>query len=91
MKTSILPIITLMVGSLYAADIENGKELFNEANCMECHIKQHFTNSKLKDIPGIFQKASACAVAHDAGWFDEDTMDVAHYLNKEYYKLNEKK
>lgn len=77
--------------SLFAIDTANGKELFNEAKCMDCHNREDFVPNKVKNISEIHKKVEACAVAHDAGWFDDEMMDVVHYLNKEHYKFKDTK
>ena len=82
----------LSAGLLFAtvsfADTENGKELFNEAKCMECHNSEDFDNSKkVKNYHTLVGRVDACQRNNDAGWFDEDTEDVAEYLNKTHYKF----
>lgn len=79
--------------SLFAIDTENGKELFNEAKCMECHNREDFAvnEKKVKNIEILHQRVQACAINSDAGWFDDELLDVVHYLNKEHYKFTDAK
>lgn len=75
------------------ADMINGKKLFDDAKCMECHNIGDFKDKKIRKSK-IFSemkgRVSACQIAHDAQWFDEDEHAVAVYLNKEYYHFEEK-
>lgn len=93
MKAIIYTSLIFLSSLLYAADVENGKELFDEAKCMECHNKGDFkyNEKKVKDMKILHQKVEACAINNDAGWFDDETEDVVHYLNKEHYKLKDTK
>ena len=87
-KMAILATGFLFATASFAADAENGKELFNEAKCMECHNSEDFDNSKkVKDYHTLVGRVDACQRGNDAGWFDEDTEDVAEYLNKTHYKF----
>jgi len=84
---------TLLLGALLFstnafADEDEGKELFEEAKCMECHNNEDFDNSKkVKTFHQLEGRVQGCQLNTDAGWFDEDTHAVAEYLNKEHYKL----
>jgi len=93
MKFIIFTTVVLVSSILYASDIKNGQELFNEAACMECHNKEDFkyNEKKVKDMKKLYNSVEACAINNDAGWFDDETLDVVHYLNKEYYKLKDAK
>ncbi len=87
-KMAILATGLLFSSASFAADIENGQELFNEAKCMECHNSDDFKHSKkVKDFHTLEARVDACQRNTDAGWFDEDTNDVATYLNETHYKL----
>lgn len=88
MKKSSILLVSLCLTNLLAADVENGHEMFESANCMECHIEVHFTGPKRKavDYKKLDQNVEACRVAHGADWFDEDKDDVVEYLNETYYK-----
>lgn len=79
---------TLVLTTSAFAGAEEGKEMFNEANCMECHNTSDFTNSKkVHSFKQLEQRVQACQLNSDAGWFDEDVTDVAKYLNKDFYKF----
>lgn len=88
MKKFSIVLLSLCTTSVMALDAENGKEMFDSANCMECHIQVHFTGEKRKatTYAQLDQHVEACRVAHGADWFDEDKDDVVHYLNETYYK-----
>ena len=93
MKFIIFTTVVLVSSILYASDIEAGKELFDEAKCMECHNKEDFkyNKQKVKNMKKLHTSVEACAINNDAGWFDDETLDVVHYLNKEYYKFKDAK
>ena len=86
-------ILSLLLSFSLLADVHNGEKLFNENNCIQCHAvnnlkpREHKVNSfiKLKKIVG------ACSFNTDTGWFDDEVMDVTHYLNENYYHFPQKK
>ena len=86
--TIILSTTLLLSSTLYAEDGE-GKELFNDAKCMECHNKEDFKINKKKvaNYKKLQNSVNACAVNTDAAWFDDETEEVVHYLNKKYYNF----
>ena len=85
--TSIL-LASLLLSTTVFAGAEEGKAMFDEAKCMECHNSADFKNSKkVKELHQLEAKIDACQRNTDAGWFDEDTHDVATYLNGKYYHL----
>lgn len=71
------------------ADMQEAKEMFDEAKCMECHNISDFggSTSKAKDYHQLLAKVDACQRGNDAEWFDEDSGMVADYLNKVFYKF----
>ncbi len=86
-KSALLLTALLVTTSAYAG-AEDGKELFEEAKCMECHNAEDFDNSKkVKNFHQLQTRVDACQRNTGAEWFDEDTHDVAEYLNKEHYKF----
>ncbi len=86
-KTAIITAGLLLATNAFAGAPE-GHEMFDEAKCMECHNSEDFSNSKkVKNFKTLEARVDACQRNTDAGWFDEDTNDVATYLNKEYYHL----
>ena len=67
---------------------EEGKEMFDEAKCIECHNTSDFKSSKkVHSFEQLEARVQACQLNTDAGWFDEDVTDVADYLNQDFYKL----
>ena len=88
-KIKISLVITLITSTLFCSDIENGKELFNEAKCMDCHNVVDFKvkKNKITSIKKLHDIVTQCAFRDDIEWFDDDTEDVVNYLNNKYYKL----
>lgn len=86
--------IALLITSSAYAQKEDGKELFNDSKCLECHNITNFKNKnmhKVKSFKEMKGKVSACQIANDAHWFDDEVHDVATYLNHEYYHFKKKK
>ncbi len=86
-KVTMTAAALLFATSAFAGAAE-GKEMFDEAKCMECHNTSDFANSKkLHSFKQLEDRVQACQLNSDAGWFDEDVTDVAEYLNKDFYKF----
>jgi len=75
--------------TLFAADIENGKELHSE-NCLSCHTTAKYTakTRSIKDLASLEAQIKRCDYSLGTQWFDEDITDVITYLNNDYYKFN---
>jgi len=81
-------VLTLsLVGASLYADMEQGKEMFDEANCMECHAPSHFQTreKKVNSFKKLSGSVRACATNSGAEWFDEDADIVTEYLNEKHY------
>lgn len=86
---------------VYADDFEDGRTLYLEAKCQECHlqdskfdpnsIKKEGTNFKATDLKQIKKWVINCDNYFDIGWFPEEQENVANYLNKNFYKHKNKK
>ena len=86
-KISLMTAVLLSATTAFGG-VEEGKEMFDEAKCMECHNSEDFKSSKkVKGFHELEARVDACQRNTDAGWFDEDTHDVANYLDKKYYHL----
>lgn len=81
-----------MFTTITYADVSDGKELFHEADCLACHEYKDFKYKKKKvhNFKKLHNSVSQCAYSNDAEWFDDEVMDVVKYLNKDFYKFNEK-
>jgi len=92
MTIKLLLISLLLSNVALFADFEDGKELFNDAKCMECHNDEDFTpKKKLSNFKKLHQSVDACRFDNDADWFDDESMDVTKYLNHKYYHFKAKK
>lgn len=82
-----LLISTLVVGSLLQADMQESKELFDDAKCMGCHNTQDFQHreEKVNSYQKLSKSVKACALNTNAEWFDEDADSVTAYLNEKHY------
>lgn len=68
---------------------EEGKELYHDVNCKQCHggdNKFDLKNHKAEDIKAIASWVSRCDNGLGIGWFPEEQESVVEYLNEEYYK-----
>ena len=87
---SILPF--LLVTNLFAYDAQEAKEMFDEAECMACHNNEDFAPKKAKvnNFIKLNKSVMACQQENDAGWFDDEALNVSEYLNKKFYNFKEK-
>lgn len=81
--------IFLSFTTFACAEVEEGKVLFNEASCLDCHNHEDFGDekSKLKMFKGIEARVQACQLSESDELFDDEVHDIAKYLNKEFYKF----
>ncbi|MCA1978533.1 MAG: cytochrome c [Thiobacillus sp.] len=76
-------------------DPKAGKALLEKA-CMSCHINMFggdgskiYTRAdrKVKTPQQLAARISGCNANTGAGWFPDDELNVAAYLNQQYYKF----
>jgi len=94
MKFSNKLIITLagllISGSLFAAgDAGNGKKLFTQSKCNQCHGTEVFTrpDRKVTDIAKLEAQVRRCDSNLNTNWFDDEIHDVTAHLNSAFYKF----
>jgi hypothetical protein len=77
-------------------DPKIGEKLAKEKNCEACHIKImggdgsgiYTRQGRLINTPqALLQRVGACSAQTNAGWFPEEEMHVAAYLNEKFYKF----
>lgn len=75
------------------ADVAAGKKLL-EAHCIQCHASSYggdgseiYTRElrKIKTPSGLVAQVRNCNTMLDLKWFEEDELNVAAYLNQQYY------
>jgi hypothetical protein len=101
MKSLLLFCFLVLTNNVYAsdlfknADIAAGKKLL-EAHCIECHASSFggdgsgiYTRElrKVKTPSGLVVQVRNCNTMLDLKWFEEDELNVAAYLNQQYYKF----
>ncbi len=96
----IIFLITFCTLILNANISEDGKKLYDDANCKKCHldgakfdpnsIKKEGLTSKIKDKSGIHKWVVSCDSFFSIGWFPEEHDSVTEYLNRVYYKYDTK-
>lgn len=100
-KTIQVLLFALLTSNVYAndlfknADVAAGKKLL-ESNCIACHASSFggdgsgiYTREfrKVKTPNGLVVQVRNCNTMLDLKWFDEDELNVAAYLNQQYYKF----
>jgi len=92
MFKKILIISCLLSSISLFAQYEAAEELFDDASCMSCHTEEDFSPKvgKVDSFKKLTKVIDACRFANDVSWFDDESLDVARYLNHLYYKFEEK-
>ncbi len=88
MKTTITVLLMLIFSSYALADTGIGKELHDEA-CMKCHGTEVYSRKDrfVKNMAGLNKQIKRCQLSVGAQWFEEESADVADYLNSEFYNF----
>jgi mono/diheme cytochrome c family protein len=98
MKTLIGLLALLLAFSAHAepfaaGNVQKGKALVNK-QCVACHVSMFggdgsgvYTRAdhKVKNAQQLAARISACNNNTGAGWFPEDELNAAAYLNQTYY------
>ncbi|MFT5661706.1 MAG: mono/diheme cytochrome c family protein [Sulfurimonas sp.] len=81
--------VPLLLTTNAFSDMQEAKEMFDEANCVQCHSvnKFKYRKDKISNFDKLHSMVTSCATASAAPWFDDEIKDVSLYLNKEYYKF----
>ncbi|MDH3634546.1 MAG: cytochrome c [Gammaproteobacteria bacterium] len=79
-------VLVLCLGSLQAADIDNGDDL-HFSNCTGCHDPSVYTrdNRRVRDLAQLGTQVRFCKDTLELTWFDDEVEDVVGYLNQTYY------
>ncbi len=101
---SIYLIAALLLASTFAqaepfksADANAGKALV-EKHCINCHASSFggdgsavYTRDyrKVKSPKGLVAQIRNCNTMLDLKWFEDEELNVAKYLNQNYYKFTE--
>jgi len=88
--------LTLLAASLVLASASQikaqngdpiaGESLHKEANCLSCHTANPYSTAKTPNFERLVAAVSFCNTNLNTGWFDDEVLDVATYLNQKYYK-----
>lgn len=67
----------------------NGKKLFTQSKCNQCHGTEVFTRKdrKVTDLSKLEAQVRRCDSNLNTNWFDDEIHDVTAHLNKQYYKF----
>lgn len=77
------------------ADLIAGKALINK-NCISCHASSYggdgseiYTRAfrKVESSQALLTQVRACNTNLNLKWFDDEELNAAAYLNKNYYKF----
>ena len=79
-------VLVLYLGSLQAADIDNGDDL-HFSNCTGCHDASVYTRDdrRVKNLAQLGTQVRFCKDTLGLTWFDDEVNDVVKYLNQTYY------
>lgn len=75
-------------------DAKLGEQLVRKRNCESCHVQQMggdgsaiYTRKDriINDARALQQRVATCSAQTNAGWFPEDELNVAAYLNQKFY------
>ena len=82
--------ISLIYSPLVSAEIDRGQALY-ENHCKFCHDSWVHTRTgrKVTSIPDLQQRVKSWSIHSGLDWNKEDIDDVAGYLNREFYQLEE--
>jgi mono/diheme cytochrome c family protein len=73
-----------------AEDFARGQELYDH-HCQSCHEDlMHARNRKLKTLDALRGRIRDWASHTGNPWTDEDIDDVLYYLNKSFYRFDQK-
>lgn len=79
------------------ADIAAGKAL-HEKNCISCHASSYggdgtsiYTRDfhKVESTKGLIAQVRNCNTMLGLKWFEDEELNVAGYLNQDYYKFTQ--
>ena len=75
--------------SVFAADIEHGKKLY-EQYCTRCHDTRVHTRAdrKMNSLEALKNQVERCEVMRSAEWPQPDIDDVVAYLDATFYKFS---
>jgi mono/diheme cytochrome c family protein len=76
--------------SATAENFERGKELYDH-HCQSCHEDlMHAENRRLKSLAELRKRVEAWAAHTGNDWRKDEVDDVLYYLNKRFYKFEQK-
>ena len=87
---SALVLTALTVTPVQAQNFGRGEELY-EDHCQACHEDlMHEKNRKLKSLTELRDRVQAWATHTGNPWTREEVDDVLYYLNKSFYRFDQK-
>ncbi|MDF1876989.1 hypothetical protein JHD47_04070 [Sulfurimonas sp. SAG-AH-194-L11] len=91
MYKKLLLISSLLFTTTLFSQHQEAKELFTDAECMSCHNNEDFVprEKKVHNFKKLSKAVDACRFNNEAGWFDDESLDVSKYLNHKFYKFKE--
>lgn len=92
MTLGLCTLLSLLSATAIAkGDADNGKILFDKADCQKCHSNDIFTKEdrKVTSLTELKDKVNVCDSQLSVNWFDDEVDDVVSYLNRDFYKFDE--
>lgn len=70
-------------------NVANGKKLYTQSKCNQCHGTEVFTRKdrKVTSLKALEAQVRRCDSNLNTNWFDDEIIDVTAHLNKQYYKF----
>jgi len=91
MKRNALLTLSILTLPLFCfADVSQGKNLYTDANCQQCHqFAENFNRykHKIKSLEQLTTRVRGCAKHFKVNWNDKEVEKVTNYLNTIQYKF----
>lgn len=70
-------------------NVANGKKLYTNSKCNQCHGTEVFTRKdrKVTSLKALEAQVRRCDSNLNTNWFDDEIIDVTAHLNQQYYKF----
>lgn len=91
MRNLYLILLLLPCASMAVPNIADGKLLYEES-CAKCHGSDYYQGLSVDEITNTVELShwvDTCSTHFNLGWNDQDIEDTVHYLNREFFLIDE--
>lgn len=90
-RVAVLAIAWCLPPYVYASDPDRGREL-HDRHCTQCHDASLYQRPDrlVRDLAALRERVRNCELSAELLWFDEDVDDVTDYLNRDFYRFEER-